>query len=81
MIIRKWCLWGQQPKKRTFERFGKESMIDLVGRVHLDYMQLYRKYTYEERFSYTLDAIGEYELDERKVQYEGTLDPIIQSRL
>ena len=25
--------------------------------------------------SYSLDAIGEYELDERKVQYEGTLDP------
>ena len=53
-----------------------------MGLVHLDYMQLYRKYTYEERIhSYTLDAIGEYELDERKVQYEGTLDPIIQSRL
>ena len=74
---RKWCLWGQQPKKRTFERFGKESItFDLVGRVHLDYMQLYRKYTYEERHSYTLDAIGEYELDERKVQYEGTLDQL-----
>ena len=74
---RKWCLWGQQPKKRTFERFGKESAtFDLVGRVHLDYMQLYRKYTYEERHSYTLDAIGEYELDERKVQYEGTLDQL-----
>ena len=74
---RKWCLWGQQPKKRTFERFGKESItFDFVGRVHLDYMQLYRKYTYEERHSYTLDAIGEYELDERKVQYEGTLDQL-----
>ena len=74
---RKWCLWGQQPKKRTFERFGKESAtFDLVGRVHLDYMQLYRKYTYEERHSYTLDAIGEYELEERKVQYEGTLDQL-----
>ena len=74
---RKWCLWGQQPKKRTFERFGKDSItFDLVGRVHLDYMQLYRKYTYEERHSYTLDAIGEYELEERKVQYEGTLDQL-----
>ena len=26
--------------------------------------------------SYSLDAIGEYELDERKVQYEGTLDQL-----
>jgi hypothetical protein len=40
----------------------------------MDYMQLYRKYTYEERHSYSLDAIGEYELDERKTAYEGTLD-------
>jgi len=42
----------------------------------MDYMQLYRKYTYEERHSYSLDAIGEYELDERKLQYEGTLDQL-----
>jgi len=74
---RKWCLFGQLPKKRTFERFGSESItFDLVGRVHLDYMQLYRKYTYEERHSYSLDAIGEHELDERKVAYEGTLDQL-----
>jgi DNA polymerase elongation subunit (family B) len=42
----------------------------------MDYMQLYRKYTYEERHSYSLDAIGEHELNERKVAYEGTLDQL-----
>jgi DNA polymerase elongation subunit (family B) len=74
---RRYCLWNQFPKERTFERFGAENItFDLVGRVHLDYMQLYRKYTYEERHSYSLDAIGEYELDERKVAYEGTLDQL-----
>ena len=74
---RRFCLWGQHPKKRQFERFGAEQLtFDLIGRVHLDYMQLYRKYTYEERHSYSLDAIGEYELDERKVAYEGTLDQL-----
>ena len=74
---RKFCLWGQLPKKRMFERFGAEQeTYDLVGRVHMDYMQLYRKYTYEERHSYSLDAIGEYELDERKTQFEGTLDQL-----
>jgi DNA polymerase elongation subunit (family B) len=74
---RRLCLWGQFPKKRTFERFGAENLtFDLIGRVHMDYMQLYRKYTYEERHSYSLDAIGEYELDERKLQYEGTLDQL-----
>ena len=74
---RKFCLWGQLPKKRIFERFGAENeTYDLIGRVHLDYMQLYRKYTYEERHSYSLDAIGEYELDERKTAFEGTLDQL-----
>jgi len=74
---RRFCLWGQLPKQRTFERFGAENItFDLIGRVHLDYMQLYRKYTYEERHSYSLDAIGEYELDERKIAYEGTLDQL-----
>ena len=74
---RKFCLWGQLPKKRMFERFGAEQeTYDLIGRVHMDYMQLYRKYTYEERHSYSLDAIGEYELDERKTAFEGTLDQL-----
>lgn len=74
---RRFCLWGQYPKHRDFERFGATNITyDLIGRVHMDYMQLYRKYTYEERHSYSLDAIGEYELDERKVAYEGTLDEL-----
>ena len=74
---RRLCLWNQYPKQRTFERFGAENQTyDLIGRVHMDYMQLYRKYTYEERHSYSLDAIGEYELDERKLAYEGTLDQL-----
>jgi DNA polymerase elongation subunit (family B) len=74
---RRMCLWGQLPKMREFERFGATQFTyDLVGRVHMDYMQLYIKYTYEERHSYSLDAIGEYELDERKTAYEGTLDQL-----
>jgi DNA polymerase elongation subunit (family B) len=74
---RRMCLWNQFPKQRTFERFGAENLtFDLIGRVHMDYMQLYRKYTYEERHSYSLDAIGEHELGERKTQFEGTLDQL-----
>jgi len=74
---RRLCLWGQFPKQRMFERFGAENLtFDLIGRVHMDYMQLYRKYTYEERHSYSLDSIAEYELGEHKTQYEGTLDQL-----
>ena len=74
---RRFCLWNQLPKQRTFERFGAENItFDLVGRVHMDYMQLYRKYTYEERHSYSLDAIGEYEELGSKTAFEGTLDQL-----
>ena len=72
---RKLCLFDQFPKQRTFEAYGSErETYDLVGRVHLDYMQLYRKYNYEERHSYRLDYIGEMEVGEKKVAYEGSLD-------
>jgi len=72
---RRLCLWDQYPKERTYEAFGSERVTyDLIGRVHLDYMQLYRKYNYEERHSYRLDYIAEMELGERKVPYEGSLD-------
>ena len=74
---RRFCLWGQLPKKRMYEKFGKESeTFDLVGRVHLDSLNLYRKYTYEERHTYRLDAIGEVEVGENKTVYEGTLDAL-----
>lgn len=74
---RRFCLWDQMPKQRTFERFGAENLtFDLIGRIHLDYMQLYRKYTYEERHSYSLDAILEYEELGGKTKFEGTLDQL-----
>ena len=74
---RKFCLMGQLPKPRKYERFGKsETTYDLVGRVHMDYLQLYKKYNYESRHSYKLDSIGEMEVGENKTQYEGTLDQL-----
>jgi DNA polymerase elongation subunit (family B) len=74
---RKFCLLGQLPKPRKYERFGKESTtFDLVGRVHMDYLQLYKKYNYESRHSYKLDFIGEMEVGENKTTYEGSLDQL-----
>jgi len=74
---RRFCLWKQLPKKREFEKYGKKAeTYDLIGRVHLDSLELYRKYTYEERHTYRLDAIGEMEIGEKKTVYEGTLDQL-----
>jgi len=74
---RRFCLWDQFPKKREYEKFGRtQETYDLIGRVHLDSLELYRKYTYEERHTYRLDAIGEMEIGEKKTVYEGTLDQL-----
>jgi DNA polymerase elongation subunit (family B) len=74
---RRFCLWDQFPKKREFEKYGRQlETYDLIGRVHLDSLELYRKYTYEERHTYRLDAIGELEVGENKTVYEGTLDQL-----
>jgi DNA polymerase elongation subunit (family B) len=74
---RRFCLWKQLPKRREFEKYGKTAeTFDTVGRVHMDYLELYRKYTYEERHTYRLDAIGEMEVGENKTVYEGTLDQL-----
>jgi len=76
-LTRKLCLWDQFPSKRYFEKYGKElETYDPIGRIHLDYLELYRKYNYHEMHTYRLDAIGEYELGETKIPYEGTLDQL-----
>ena len=77
---RKLCLWDQLPKPRSFIKYGKDQeTYDLVGRLHLDYLELYRKYTYHEMHSYSLDAIGEYELGERKIAYDGSIDQLYRN--
>jgi DNA polymerase elongation subunit (family B) len=74
---KRFCLWGAKPKKREYEKYGKISeTYDFVGRVHLDYLDLYRKYTYHELHTYRLDYVGEIEIGETKVHYEGTLDQL-----
>ena len=74
---RRFCLWDIFPKKKKYEKYGAEQeTYTLNGRIHLDYMDLYRKYTYQEMHSYALDAIAEHELGERKIAYKGTLDQL-----
>jgi len=77
---KKFCLFNQMPRKRSFEKFGKEQFTyDLYGRVHLDYLDLYQKHTYHEMHSYSLDAVGVYEVGERKVAYTGSLDMLYKA--
>ena len=74
---REFCLWQKYPVKREYESYGRtQETYDLIGRVHLDYLQMYRKNTYHEHHSYRLDFIGEVEIGEKKLAYEGTLDQL-----
>lgn len=75
--VKKFCLWNQMPQQRIIKKYGKEQQVyDLIGKVHLDMLELYQKYTYIQQPSYRLDYIGELEIGENKVPYEGTLDTL-----
>lgn len=76
------CLWGYEPVKSVVEKYGKDQDVyDLIGRVHLDMLELYQKYTYTEQPSYSLDAIAYFELKENKVPYKGTIDYMYKNDL
>jgi len=53
----------------------------IAGVSILDYLALYKKYTFSQQPSYRLDAIGEYEVSEKKVEYEGTLNDLYENDL
>lgn len=73
----RWSLWDQKPKRREYIKFKKKSITyDFVGRVHLDYLELYQKHNPQQMHSYRLDFIGEVEVGENKVSYDGTLDQL-----
>lgn len=73
----RFCLWNKKPLQREADNYGKKVIVyDLVGRVHLDYLALYKKHAGQVEQSYKLDYIGEKVTKERKVQYEGSLDSL-----
>lgn len=70
-------LFPCSPTMRMVEHFGTfEKTYNLHGRIHLDYLELYRKFTYEELHSYALDAVLKKEIDQQKVAYDGSLDQL-----
>ena len=53
-----------------------KQMYKIAGISSLDYLELYRKFTYTQQSSYRLDHIGKLEVDIGKVEYEGSLDDL-----
>ena len=53
----------------------------IAGVSSLDYLQLYRQFTFTMQSSYRLDYIGEVEVGMKKVEYEGTLNDLYDNDL
>lgn len=72
------CFKGAKPpKERMVNRFGSPAItFSLHGRSHLDYLDLFKKFTFEGRTSYSLGNIAAEELDIPKLDYEGTLEQL-----
>jgi DNA polymerase elongation subunit (family B) len=72
------CFPGcKPPKLRMVNRFGTEEMVyELNGRTHLDYLELFKKFTFEGRTSYSLGNILQEEVGLSKLHYEGTLEQL-----
>ena len=60
------------PQSRSVEEAGgraEPNAKDIIGVTILDYLSLYRKFTYSQQESYSLDNIGFVELGEKKLDY------------
>ena len=65
------------PRQAEVIRFGSPAIVySLNGRTHLDYLELFKKFTFEGRTSYSLANIAGDELDIPKLHYEGTLEQL-----
>jgi DNA polymerase elongation subunit (family B) len=79
--------------KRVFDRDTAKSLspigivtynqnrgrFTIAGVSVLDYLALYKKFTYSQKPSYRLDAIATDEIGEGKIKYEGTLAQLYRS--
>lgn len=66
--------WDDFPQKRTIFQHKKAFLTySLTGRIHIDYLELYRKHNQQQLQSYRLDYIGEKEVGMKKLPYDGSL--------
>lgn len=54
----------------------KKERFLIAGVSSLDYLPIYKNFTFSQLSSYRLDAVGEHELGWGKIKYEGTLDSL-----
>lgn len=63
--------WGYYNERKTFIKGNEEIHYDIHGIAHLDFLALYKKFTYTKQESYRLDYIAEHELGDKKKENPG----------
>jgi len=58
--------WGNVSARSVYQMGRAHQLYDIMGVAHLDFFDLYRKFTYTNQESYRLDHIAFVELGERK---------------
>jgi DNA polymerase elongation subunit (family B) len=61
--------WNYIDKREAYFMNREHIIYDVVGVSTLDYLELYRKFTYSQQESYRLDNIAHVEIGEKKLDY------------
>lgn len=70
--VKQFSPWNHIDERIVNTKWGDEHIFTIWGIPILDYLALYKKYTFKNRESYTLDYIAYVELKEHKKAFEGT---------
>jgi len=68
-LMKRMSPWGLVTEKETFIMGRKHISYDVGGITQLDYLNLYKKFTYKAQESYRLDYIASVELGQKKLDH------------
>ena len=68
-------------KKGNEYFFKRNQFVDIIGVESLDYIRLHKKYSWKDKPSWKLDAIGEKYVGMGKIEYDGNLDQLFTTDL
>ena len=68
-LMKRFSNWGLVTEGETYIKGRKHTTFDVGGLTQLDYLDLYKKFTYTNQESYRLDYIAEVELGSKKLDH------------
>ena len=68
-LMKRFSNWGLVTEGEIFINGRKHTIFDVGGLTQLDYLDLYKKFTYKAQESYRLDYIAEVELGQKKLDH------------